>query len=184
MRQSVAVRPGSRVGAVSRACLCGLMLAVAFSFGGCASKAKPGRYTVEVSPTQAVSNQVLVVDLFGAAQESGFGADQVKQHFAGGQFEVQRQERKPVTLRWDAGDTQPRRLEVNDPAWNTWIDKGAWFLVIASNAPVPSASGGLAPAAPLILPLDKRRWKTNLIRVELGSNGLILNSRMEPLPEK
>lgn len=183
MRQSGAVGTGSRMGAVTRACLCGLMLAVAFSFGGCASKAKPGRYTIEVTPTQAVSNQVLVVDMFGAAQEGGFGVGQVKQHFAGGQFEVQRQERGPVTLRWDEGDTQPRRLEVNDPAWTTWIDKGAWFLVIASNAPVPSATGGLAPAEPLILPLDKRRWKTNLIRVELGSSGLTLNSRMEPLPE-
>ena len=183
MRQSGADGTTSRARAMTRVCLCGVLLTVAFAFGGCSSKPKPGRYTVEVTPTSAVGNQKLVVDFFGTAEDGGWSTARVKQHFAGGQFELQRQELHPVTLTWQAGDTNPRQLAATDEAWNTWIEDGAWYLVIAADAQVPSATGGTQHPGPLVLPLDKRRWKTKLIKVELGSSGLVLKSRMEPPPE-
>ena len=178
--KSWTARKAARVG------LCVLVAVAVALLGACSSKPRAGRYTVEVMPTQSVSGQAFDVDLFGVASDTDYrtwGSDQVEQHFAGGALAAARADRKPVTLHWEAGDSQPKRLEAGDPMWNAWLDKGAWYLVVATDSRAASATGGQRVSKPVVLPLDVRRWKTKVIRVELGSSGLQLVTRMEPLPE-
>lgn len=172
---------------VARVGVCALLAVVVNSLAACGpAKARAGRYTVEVQPSASVSGQAYDVDLFGVAQDAEYqqwGSDQVEQHFAGGALTALREDRNPVTLHWEAGDSQVKRLESTDPMWDVWLDKGAWHLVVVTDCRVASGTGGQKVSKPVVLPLDMRRWKTKVIRVEVGSSGLQLITRMEPLPE-
>ncbi|MDQ7013592.1 MAG: hypothetical protein Q9O74_06800 [Planctomycetota bacterium] len=173
---------------ITKTVFCALVLALGVTtLGGCGpSSAKVGRYTVSVSPTGVAADQAYDVDIFGVASEgefAGWGPSEVAGHFAGGSMQAARDGRKPVTLHWEVGDSSTKQLLVSDPMWDTWIDRGAWYLVIASNREFVTGQGARQPARPIVLPLDKRRWKTNVLTIAVEGSGLQLTTRKEPLPE-
>ncbi len=183
------IRGRSSIGrAVLRVVSCVLVLGIGVTaLSGCGpAKAKMGRYTVSLQPSGAAAGQAYDVDLFGVEDEatfSGWGSQRVAEHFAGGAKEVARQALKPVTLHWEKGDSSPKRLEITDPMWTVWENQNAWFLVIVSSRDYQTGQGVTQKAEPIIIPLDRRRWKTKLITIAVEGSGLQLNTRKEPLPQ-
>ena len=154
--------------------------------GGCSSSAKAVAYTVQINPSGAAADQAYDVDMFGVSSDDEFQAwdsNKVAQHFAGGAVAQLRTDRKPVTLHWDAGDAGMKQLSRDDPMWDQWLDRGAWYLVIASNREfLDGATGRRQYAEPIILPLDRRRWSGKLIEIEILNGGMELITRMKPPP--
>lgn len=173
---------------ITKVVACAFVLALGVTtLGGCGpASAKVGKYTVSVIPSGVGNDQAYDVDLFGVASEAefaGWGSSDVAGHFAGGAMQAARDGRKPVTLHWEDGDTSAKQLLVSDAMWDTWIERGAWYLVVTSNREFLTGQGVRQPAKPIVLPLDKRRWKTNHITIAVEGSGLQLTTRKEPLPQ-
>lgn len=172
----------------ARLATCVMMTAaVVATVGGCNHTPKAGRFTIVVNPTGASQDQAYDVDMFGVAsagEYESWGSNEVGGHFAGGQSSQTRQDRKPMTLHWEVGDSGSKQLAANDPKWNDWMDRGAWYLVIATNREFVGAGGGRQYDKPIVLPLDTRRWKNKkLIEIEILNSGMNLVTRMEPPPQ-
>jgi hypothetical protein len=160
---------------------------VATVIGGCGPSApKAGRYTIVINPSGADDNQAYDVDLFGVAKAGEFeswDSESVGGHFAGGQSAQVRADRKPRTLHWEVGDSGSKQMYATDANWEDWIPRGAWFLVIASNREFIGAGGRRQYEDPIVIPLDRRRWKTKLIEIEIQNSGILVVTPMEPAPQ-
>ncbi len=172
---------------LAKTVFCALVLAFGVTtLGGCGpSSAKVAKYTVSIQPGGVATRQAYDVDIFGVASEIefiGWKESQVREHFAGGVYQDARDSRNPYTLHWDAGDSSTKQLLASDPIWDTWLGRGASYLVIVSNFEYRTGQG-VHPGKPIVLPLDKRRWKTNVLTIAVEGNGLERITSMEPVPE-
>ncbi|MBX3365408.1 MAG: hypothetical protein KF866_11690 [Phycisphaeraceae bacterium] len=83
-------------------------------------------------------------------------------------------------------DAPTQTLSMNDEIWNRWMRDGSMHLfVLAPTLRVPGASGaGAADARREILPLDRCRWKSGKIEIEVGRSGIRTLTPPEPPKSK
>ncbi len=76
-------------------------------------------------------------------------------------------------------DNEAKTLKKNAKIWDTWLDKyGASHIVLFANLPKDGAKG--PDMRKLALPLAKKRWNTDDIRVNILPAGLMLRTAMLP----
>ncbi len=73
-----------------------------------------------------------------------------------------------------SADSPKGEIPMSEDIWNKWIAEGGQHLVLLTPAlRVPGASGS-GPADPrrLVLPLNRCRWDTGTLQIEVSRNGL------------
>lgn len=152
--------------------LLAVMVAAAL-LGGCASgEPQISRYTINVAVSerlQAADNETPVeVDIVGlnpdeSAQWENFS---LSRYFAGDHPLRQGADRK--TLRFGEEDERIQILTPEAEIWEKWEAKGATRLFILANLPgIERDRPGEQDVRRLILPLDRRQWRTSTIEIEV-----------------
>lgn len=158
-------------------------VAVASSMlGGCGSSTPVmGQYDVEVSlaPELAANPPALTVDLVGAssANAAEMAAKDPKVWFSGG--DVNRANTTKLTADFGPGNTSTKVLSrkdkgANEAAWKTWRDMKATKLFVLVNLP---RDGSIRK---IELPLDRKRWKQETIKLEVNAGGVFSTNGPEP----
>lgn len=156
--------------------------------GGCSSKAKMGKYNIQVSLDPSLASSAAVpsieVDIIGVspARQAVWDAQSLNNYFAAANMERQTADR--FTMTFGAGATAPQTLSSSDPMWAKWLGSGAEQVYILANLPgVSTDAPGASDPRRLILPLDTRQWERGqTIQVEVQRNRLELRTAPKPLP--
>lgn len=159
-----------------------LVLAMVSMLVGCGSSTPVmGQYDIEVSlaPELAANPPALTVDIVGAssANYAELSAKDPKAWFAGG--DVNRANTTKLTTVFGPGDTGSKLLKRRDKAqvdaaWKTWRDMKATKIFVFVNLP---RDGSIRK---IELPLDRKRWKPETIKLEINAGGVRSTNGPEP----
>ncbi|MCA9288800.1 MAG: hypothetical protein KDA05_09465 [Phycisphaerales bacterium] len=160
--------------------LVGVVLMACFS-GGCSSKPRMGRYTIEVSldPSLASSARVPTIDVDLVAVQPANEA-QWEAYDLGGYFAASDALRMGAVrhaMQFGPGNTAPQSLGAGDDMWGSPSWSGARKVYVLANLP-----GG---PQRLTIPLDTRHWEggnRSTIRVQVQSASISLLTQQQPLP--
>lgn len=127
------------------------------------SQVKPRAFDISITLDKALVGMSLQVDLIGANKTS----------------DLPKWESMSITEYWQPGNSQRRdankisfefarekpttvTISKDDPHWKQWFNSGAIYLVVLADLPgITADQAGNADTRRLILPLDKKLWKSN-----------------------
>lgn len=162
----------------------------AATLGGCESGPSMGRYTIEVSLDSALASRPggppqITVDLVGLndTQVPAWTAKSMTAYWTPN--DAMRLEAKDYRseMTFGPGNAETKKLARDAGVWDTWKSRGAMHLYVL--AALPGARGdrpGAEDGRRVILPLDKRRWKKDTIRIVVQNSQLDCVTPPEPEP--
>jgi hypothetical protein len=156
--------------------------AVAMVLAGCTSG--PGKYNVAVRPAESLRDSAgripsFEVDLVGVnpTEAPRLKSYPVSDYFSGA--DPVRSDATRKTMAFTSARPEPQVLRADDPIWNTWRERGATELIVLANIPGVSGAQG-EDRRRLVLPLNRDRWKSTDIEVEVQRSGVVLTTPMNP----
>jgi len=168
-----------------RCLLLGLLAALLFC--GCGTAPDPKPYNVDLAANQNLGSSTVRVDLIGinssdAERLTGYPIDE---YWNPGNTLRASLEKKTFVF----GEGQPRSavLKIDDPIWDTWLNRGADQLMIIADLPGVFKEG--SDLRRLILPLDKNRWpngffwRTETIDLQIQAPLIQLETAQIPAPK-
>lgn len=155
---------------------------------GCESGPSMGRYNVEVSLDPSLASRAggppqIMVDLVGLndTQVAAWESKSMTSYWT--TADPLRAEAKDYRkeMPFGPGQTAPQTLSKSDAIWNKWKERGAMHLFVLADLPGAKADApGTADGRRVILPLDKRRWKTDTIKIVVQNSQLNCTTPPEP----
>ncbi len=162
--------------------VCATLAVLASTLVGCGSSTPVmGQYDIEVSlaPELAANPPALTVDVVGAssANMADMASKDAKVWFSGG--DVNRANTSKLTTSFGPGNTDTKVMKrkdkgANEATWKTWRDMKATKLFVLVNLP---RDGSIRK---IELPLDRKRWKQETIKLEINAGGVRSTNGPEP----
>lgn len=88
-------------------------------------------------------------------------------------------------MQFGPGQPEVRVLESDDPMWARWREAGATHLFVLADLPgTYEVQPGSADARRRVLPLDTRRWRDDVIDIELQRSSIYVKTQVLPEPKK
>ena len=169
-----------------------LLLPLTLGLVGCGSSEKIGQYDVTVSLAEDMRSEQtgrfpsLEVDIvgIGPTQDARWRKHPVSQYFSGSDDLRQGSVDDRTTLRFTNDNPAPKTLERTDPIWDRWSEQGATQMFVLVNLPrIVSDLEGEADPRRLILPLDRARWGSKQIQIEIRPGEVICLTPVRPPAE-
>jgi len=177
------MRTGGLVGldAVVRAAAALVAGVLAMGLGGCGGPSYTVRVGLEEAWVSSGRVPTLEVDLVGASASEVALLNQkdLREYFQAG--DPMRTGYPKKTFSFTQSNTEDNVLERSDPVWKAWNEKKAEQMFVLVNLPgIPQTSPGDLDPRRLVLPLDRARWSTNEIEIEVRRSGLeVLTDQVE-----
>ncbi len=136
---------------------------------GCASAPKAGAYSLKFELAPALVGSSIQIDLIGANPVSDLPKWQTTSVTEYWQPDnAQRRDADKGVLQFGPGKPNVQTFASTDPVWNRWLSTGATYLVVLVDLPGISADReGNADPRRLILPLDVKKWPSDVKALEL-----------------
>jgi hypothetical protein len=150
--------------------LLGLIFSGALLLGsGCTSAPQANRYSIKFELAPSLVGSSIQVDLIGANAVSDLPKWQTTSVTEYWQPDnSQRRDAEKAVLQFGPGKDNVQIFSGNDAIWNRWISTGAMYLVVLVDLPgIAKDREGNADPRRLTLPLDGKKWPSDLTTVDL-----------------
>lgn len=138
-------------------------------FSGCASGPKPTAYAIKVELAPSLVGGSVDIHLIGANALSDLPKWQtisVTDYWKPENRHLRDAEK--AVLQFGPGKPNVQTFSSTDPIWSRWLSTGALHLVVLVDLPgISSDRDGNADPRRLILPLDVKKWPSDVKTVEL-----------------
>ncbi len=151
--------------------------------GGCASRTiKPRAFQVNLTVDKALESTSLQVDLVGAnalADLPKWTSYSVTEYWQ--PDNPQRRDALRITYQFGRGISNIVTLSRDDVRWQSWLKGGVAYLVIMADLPGSAVDqNGNADSRRLIIPLDKKLWRSSdMLEILIQEGGIRLLTKQK-----